>query len=76
LKEQADDLSINVHEWPHPNIELEARLTVIELDVPTAICKWRDITYTLLVDVFSCLLSRREGNLKGIHTRPEAAFLT
>ena len=76
LKEQADDLSINVHEWPHPYIELEARSTVFELDVPPAISKWRDITYTLLVDVFSCLSSRHEGNLKGIHTRPEVAFLT
>jgi hypothetical protein len=46
--------------------DLEAKSTLFELNVPTAISKWRDITYTLLVGAFSYLSSRREGNLKGI----------
>jgi len=53
VKNEADDLEIFVHEWPLPYIELEAKSAVFELDVPVAIIHWRDITYTLLVDVFS-----------------------
>jgi hypothetical protein len=53
LKEEADNLQITVHEWPLPYIELEAKSAVFELNVPVAIAKWRDITCTLLVDVFS-----------------------
>jgi hypothetical protein len=53
LKESAESLEIVVHEWPLPNGELEAKSAVFELDVPTVIAKWRDITYTLLVDIFS-----------------------
>jgi len=53
VKDNAERLEIDVHEWPLPTAELEARSAVFELDVPTAIAKWRDITYTLLVDVLS-----------------------
>ncbi|CAG8973653.1 hypothetical protein HYALB_00002219 [Hymenoscyphus albidus] len=53
LNNDADDLSITVHEWPLPYIDLEAKSTVFELDVPGVITSWRDITYTLLVDIFS-----------------------
>ena len=53
VKNSAENLEITVHEWPLPESELEARSAVFELDVPTVIAKWRDVTYTLLVDVFS-----------------------
>jgi hypothetical protein len=53
VKDNAERLEIDVHEWPLPTAELEARSSVFELDVPTTIAKWRDITYTLLVDVLS-----------------------
>ena len=53
VKNEADDLEIFVHEWPLPYIELKAKSAVFELDVPVAIIHWQNITYTLLVDVFS-----------------------
>lgn len=64
VKASAERLEIVVHEWPLPIAELEARSAVFELDVPTAIAKWRDITYTLLVDVLSppILCNSHRGN--------------
>jgi hypothetical protein len=53
LKQRADALEINVHEWPLPYIELEAKSAVFELVVPRAVAEWRDTTFTLLEDVFS-----------------------
>jgi hypothetical protein len=53
LKSQAEGLTIDVHEWPLPKRDLEAKATVFELDVPTVVSKWRDTTYQLLVDIFS-----------------------
>jgi hypothetical protein len=53
VKDSAERLEIDVHEWPLPTAKLEAGSAAFELDVPTATAKWRDITYTLLVDVFS-----------------------
>ncbi|PQE07113.1 p-loop containing nucleoside triphosphate hydrolase protein [Rutstroemia sp. NJR-2017a BVV2] len=53
LKATAKKLSIAVHEWPLPQSDLEAMSTVFELDVPTAIARWRDTTYSLLVDTLS-----------------------
>ena len=52
-KNQANSIHISVAEWPLPYTELEARSATFELEVPTIISKWRDITYTLLVDMFS-----------------------
>ncbi|ESZ91788.1 hypothetical protein SBOR_7826 [Sclerotinia borealis F-4128] len=67
LKNEANGLQIGVHEWPLPYIELEAKSTVFELDVPIVINHWRDITYTLLVDIFSPSWSL--GNRKVYHLR-------
>lgn len=53
LLKQAKELKITVHEWPLPYIELEAKSAVFELDVPRTIAKWRNVTYSLLVDTFS-----------------------
>ena len=60
LKSQAECLTIDVHEWPLPERELEAKAAVFELDVPTVVSKWRDITYRILVDLLSCQ-SVRQG---------------
>jgi hypothetical protein len=56
LKKSVESLQIDVHEWPLPKGELEAKSAVFELDVPAVIAKWRDVTYTLLVDVLSPLI--------------------
>jgi hypothetical protein len=53
VKKRAESLEIVVHKWPLSNGELEAKSAVFELDVLTVIAKWRDIIYTLFVDVFS-----------------------
>jgi len=67
LKSKAEHLGIDVHEWPLPENDLQAKAVVFELDVPTIICKWRDTTYSLLVDMFSVepgARSRRQGNTR------------
>ena len=53
IKREADNIEIRVHEWPLPNEPLEAKAAVFELDVPATIAKWREITYALIVDIFS-----------------------
>ncbi|KAH0566189.1 hypothetical protein GP486_000421 [Trichoglossum hirsutum] len=53
LQRWARGLKIDAHEWPLPEKESEAKSAVFELDVPIAISKWRDTTYSVLVDVFS-----------------------
>jgi hypothetical protein len=57
LKARAQNLTIMVHEWPLPDTEVQAKLSVFELDVPTAISRWRDTTYSILVDVCSPIAS-------------------
>lgn len=53
IKRQADAINIFVHEWPLPKNPLEAEAAVFELEIPVEIFEWRELTYTLLVDVFS-----------------------
>ncbi len=53
LKSQAKELTIDVHEWPLPERDLEAKAVVFELDVPTIVSNWRDATYSILVDILS-----------------------
>lgn len=53
LKALASSLNIDVHEWPLPESDLAAKAAVFELDVPIIVSKWRNTTYSLLVDFFS-----------------------
>ncbi|KAA6411181.1 MAG: hypothetical protein FRX48_05493 [Lasallia pustulata] len=53
LKSEAGGLTIDIHEWPLSERDLEANAAVFELDVPTVVSKWRDTTYSILVDMFS-----------------------
>jgi hypothetical protein len=46
-------MKIDIHEWPLPTNELEAKAAVFEIDVPEVIWIWREITYEMLVDVFT-----------------------
>ena len=64
LSKQAKSMTINVHEWPLPNKDLKARAAVFELNVPQAISKWRDATYTILADVLGTLPSNRDSHSK------------
>lgn len=53
LRSQAERISIDVHEWPLPTNNSEAKAAVVELDMPAAIRQWRDTTYKILVDALS-----------------------
>lgn len=53
LKSEAGNLAIEVHEWPLPKEDLQAKAAVFELDVPIDVSRWRDTTYSLLVGILS-----------------------
>jgi hypothetical protein len=46
-------MTIDIHEWPLPANELEAKAAVFEINVPEVIWVWRETTYEMLVDVFT-----------------------
>ncbi|KAL7781006.1 hypothetical protein V8C43DRAFT_320153 [Trichoderma afarasin] len=54
LDNQADELTINVHEWPLPDAELQAQSTVFELNVPSRFSAWRKMTTLVINDVLEC----------------------
>lgn len=49
--DQAQSMSIEMHEWPLPRSELHAQSTVFELDCPPTINNWRDATIFIILDV-------------------------
>ncbi|KKP04319.1 hypothetical protein THAR02_03596 [Trichoderma harzianum] len=54
LDKQADSLTIDVHEWPLPASELEARSATFELNVPSHFSAWRNMTTLVINDVLEC----------------------
>ncbi|KAK0763454.1 hypothetical protein N5P37_002831 [Trichoderma harzianum] len=54
LDDQADALTIDVHEWPLPDAELEAQSAVFELNVPSRFRAWRNMTTLVINDVLEC----------------------
>ncbi|VTO88436.1 unnamed protein product [Fusarium graminearum] len=58
IREEAQNLQIDVHEWPLPQHNLEAQSIVFELSVPGVFSEWRDGTVYLINDV---LLSKQDG---------------
>ena len=69
LKSQAEYLTIDVHEWPLPERELEVKAAVFELDVPTVVSKWRDVTYRIVVDLLSSQSPLQDkGNQQGAYS--------
>lgn len=51
LDNQADEITINVHEWPLPDAELQAQSTIFELNVPSRFSAWRKMTTLVINDV-------------------------
>ena len=51
LTRQAENLKINVYEWPLPQSSLEAKTVVFELSLPLAFSVWRATTYKILRDI-------------------------
>ena len=64
LEAEANNLYISVHEWPLPESSLAAKAAVFELDVPIVISKWRNTTYSLLVDFLSPAINARDEKEK------------
>ncbi|KAI0595401.1 hypothetical protein F4775DRAFT_605075 [Biscogniauxia sp. FL1348] len=65
LDREADNLTIEIHEWPLPSIELKAKSTIFELEVPSCFNAWRDATMFVIHEVLKCQYSQREkGKLK------------
>lgn len=64
LETEARNLNIRVHEWPLPESSLAAKAVVFELDVPIIISKWRNTTYSLLVDFFSPAINAQDEKKK------------
>ncbi|KAF8466769.1 hypothetical protein BDZ91DRAFT_725012, partial [Kalaharituber pfeilii] len=58
LESQARNVSIDVHEWPLPSIDLEARAVVVELKLPVAFGAWRDATYEVLVNILNPFMEK------------------
>ncbi|EXJ80680.1 hypothetical protein A1O3_06964 [Capronia epimyces CBS 606.96] len=50
-KRQANNINIEIHEWPLPRNELDTKSTVFELHVPPYFAQWRDTTLFLLTGV-------------------------
>lgn len=51
LRSQAEQLEIQVHEWPLHSDEAIAKATIFELRIPEAYSHWRDATMFLRVEV-------------------------
>ncbi|KAF4333347.1 hypothetical protein FBEOM_12860 [Fusarium beomiforme] len=64
LSAQAKKLKIEPHEWPLPADELDAQVTVFEMDVPVGFAVWRDATVYILDDIlgFKLYKSSESGN--------------
>ncbi|KAK4061998.1 uncharacterized protein Triagg1_10161 [Trichoderma aggressivum f. europaeum] len=54
LDERADELTIDIHEWPLPTNELEVWSAVFELNVPPRFGAWRSLTMLVINDVLEC----------------------
>ncbi|RMD42864.1 hypothetical protein DV735_g2274, partial [Chaetothyriales sp. CBS 134920] len=50
-RSEAAKITIQVHEWPLPQNDLEAKSTVFELKVPSFFGRWRDTAVFLLLEV-------------------------
>jgi hypothetical protein len=44
---QAEDIRLNVHEWPLPADEVNCLAAVVELSLPESFATWRDVTYEI-----------------------------
>lgn len=63
LEAKAKALAVFVHEWPLPEIELEAQATVFEMMAPPTFTWWRDLTIYFINDV---LLSQPQDSLNPV----------
>ncbi|KAI5839418.1 hypothetical protein DFP73DRAFT_211814 [Morchella snyderi] len=60
-KSEADNMTIDIYEWPLPNNRFERMAVVFELDCPMGFSVWRDQTHKILVDICSPTKPNNEG---------------
>ena len=51
IDRRADAMTIDVHEWPLPEYEASCVSAVVELDCPTELAAWRNLTWLLVHDL-------------------------
>lgn len=51
LQNEANALRITVHEWPLPTRDYDAKAAVFELNCPSPIAAWRDVTWRIVHDL-------------------------
>ena len=47
----ANRMKIDVHEWPLPQADVQAKQVIFELSPPRAFSAWREMTYKILFDI-------------------------
>ncbi|KAI1100553.1 hypothetical protein F4804DRAFT_348467 [Jackrogersella minutella] len=67
LRQNANELSIEIHEWPLPEDKLRAKSTVFELRVPYSFGHWRDTTVFILSSVLESIYQ--------VEKKPRATYL-
>ncbi|KAM3514412.1 hypothetical protein MY11210_001966 [Beauveria gryllotalpidicola] len=71
-EKQANNMEIQVHEWPLPSTLSEAQNVVFELQVPKVISAWRDTTAYIISQV---LKSTRSATMENGHEDFLSSFL-
>ena len=51
ITRQIEEMTIDVHEWPLPHREVSCISAVIELDCPTELAAWRNLTWMMVHDL-------------------------
>jgi hypothetical protein len=51
IQRQANEMTIEAHEWPLPEDERQAKRVVFEMACPSVVSIWRAVTYHLLADL-------------------------
>ncbi|EED21984.1 conserved hypothetical protein [Talaromyces stipitatus ATCC 10500] len=71
----ADAISIDLHEWPLPDSDLQAKNAVFELRLPYSFGFWRQTTFFVFIDVFGAKYKSGNGVSKLYHLRSYAGLV-
>ncbi|KAK7229455.1 hypothetical protein V2G26_001625 [Clonostachys chloroleuca] len=72
LAKQADNMQIQIDEWPLPRDAVKAKSIVFELDIPSSFRHWRDGTYFLRKSVLGPL--HDQGASNALYSHPLDAY--
>ena len=57
-QKKAQDMTIDMYEWPLPENEAQCRAALFELDCPSGFAAWRKLTWTIMQDLGRTRLSK------------------